>query len=47
MPYKEELTTDKTGVSDQEHRWFRSVLGSLAWYTNVRYDIVYEVNRIA
>ena len=47
MPYKEELTTDKTEVSDQEHKWFRSVLGSLAWYTNVRYDIAYEVNRIA
>ena len=47
MPYKAELTQDTAGVSDQEHKWFRSVLGSLNWYTNVRYDIAYEVARIA
>ena len=47
MPYKAELTDDTEEVSEQEHIWFRSVLGSLGWYTNVRYDIAYEVNRIA
>ena len=29
MPYKGELTADKSGVSEQEHRWYRSMLGSL------------------
>ena len=47
MPYKDELTKDRNGVSDQEHKWFRSVLGSLQWYTQARYDIAYEVSRIA
>ena len=47
MPYKGELTQDPEGVSEQEHKWFRSTLGSLNWYTNARYDIAYEVARIA
>ena len=47
MPYKGELTEDKSGVSEQEHRWYRSMLGSLNWYTNIRYDIAYEVARLA
>ena len=47
MPYKVELTQDTEELGDQEHKWFRSVLGSLGWYTNVRYDIAYEVSRIA
>ena len=47
MPYKGELTADRNGVSDQEHRWFRSMMGSLQWYTQARYDIAYEVSRIA
>ena len=47
MPYKGELTGDKNGVSDQEHRWFRSMMGSLQWYTQARYDIAYEVSRVA
>ena len=47
MPYKGELTRDRNGVSGQEHRWFRSMLGSLQWYTQARYDIAYEVSRIA
>ena len=27
MPYKGELTSDLNGVSEQEHKWFRSVMG--------------------
>ena len=45
MPYKAELTEDTRGVSEQEHKWYRSMLGSLNWYTNARYDIAYEVAR--
>ena len=26
MPYKHELTSDLNGVSEQEHKWFRSVM---------------------
>ena len=29
MPYKHELTSDLNGVSEQEHKWFRLVMGSL------------------
>ena len=47
MPYKHELTSDLNGVSEQEHKWFRSVMGSLQWYAQSRYDISYEVSRIA
>ena len=47
MPYKEELTTNIEELSEQEHKWFRSVLGPLGRYTNVRYGIAYEVSRIA
>ena len=31
MPYKGELTSDLNGVCEQEHKWFRSVMGSLQW----------------
>ena len=47
MPYMAELTKDKGAVTDKEHTWYRSVLGSLQWYTGVRYDIAYEVSRLA
>ena len=33
MPYKGEPTSDLNGVSQQEHKWFRSVMGLLQWYT--------------
>ena len=29
MPYKGELTSDQNGVNEQEHKWFRTVMGSL------------------
>ena len=47
VPYKDELTSDLNFVSEQAHTWFRSVMGSLQWYTQSRYDIAYEVSRIA
>ena len=47
MPYMAELTKDKGAVTEKEHTWYRSVLGSLQWYTGVRYDIAYEVSRLA
>ena len=47
MPYMAELTKDKGAATEQEHKWYRSILGSLQWYTGVRYDIAYEVSRLA
>ena len=47
MPYEDKLTNDKNGVSEQELSWFRSVMGSLRWYAQARYDIAYEVSTIA
>ena len=47
MPYMAELTKDKGAVTQLEHTWYRSVLGSLQWYTGARYDIAHEVSRLA
>ena len=47
MPYKSELYSDNTLLSDQEHKKYRSLVGSLTWFTTTRYDIAYEVNRLA
>ena len=47
MPSKDELYSDLTPLSDQEHKRYRALVGSLTWYTTTRYDIAYEVNRLA
>ena len=47
MPYMSEMTKDKGAVTAVEHKWYRSTLGSLQWYSGVRYDIAYEVSRLA
>ena len=47
MPYKSEIVSDNTPLSKQEHARYRAMVGSLTWYTNLRWDIAYEVNRLA
>jgi hypothetical protein len=47
MPYKDEIYSDPTPLSQQEHKLYRSLVGSLSWFTVTRYDIAYEVNRLA
>ena len=47
MPYMAELHKDTGAVTELEHTWYRSILGSLQWYIGVRYDIAYEVRRLA
>ena len=47
MPYMAELTKNKGAVTEVEHTWYRPVLGSLQLHTGVRYDIAYEVSRLA
>ena len=47
MPTKAELYSDLTPLSHQEHKQYRALVGSLTWFTTTRYDIAYEVNRLA
>ena len=47
MPYKSEIMSDPSPVSDQDHSLYRSIVGSLQWYAGYRYDIAYEVTRLA
>ena len=47
MPDKNEIYSDRTPLSHQEHARFRSLVGSLVWYTNTRWDIAHEVNRLS
>ena len=48
MPDRNELTSNRAGVTKAEHKWIRSCVGSLQYFaTHTRYDIAYEVNRVA
>ena len=47
MPYKDELYSDDTLLSEQEHKEYRSIVGSLVYYTGLRYDIAHDVNRLS
>ena len=47
MPTKEEILSDDTGVSEQEHQEYRAKVGSLSWFVVCRHDIAYEVSRLA
>ena len=47
MPYKHEIYSDTTPLSIQEHKRYRMLVGHLTWFTVTRYDIAYEINRLA
>ena len=48
MPDRNELTSNRAGVTKAEHKWIRSCVGSLQYFaTHTRYDIAYELNRVA
>ena len=48
MPDKEELLGDARAVTEQEHKWYRSVIGMMCYYAvQTRWDISFEVNRAA
>ena len=47
MPYKQDVMSDTTPLSDQEHKQYRSWVGSLSYFLHTRYDIAYEVHRLA
>ena len=48
MPDRDELTSDPTPVTPKQHKWVRRVVGALSYYaTTTRFDISYEVNRVA
>ena len=47
MPNKHEISSDPTPVSEQEHKMYRSLVGSLTYFCETRHDIAYEVTRLA
>ena len=50
MPDKDEMLDDMRPVTPQEHKWIRSNVGSMGYYmyaVQTRWDIAYEINRIA
>ena len=48
MPDRNELTSNRAGVTKAEHKWIRPCVGSLQYFaTHTRYDIAYDVNRVA
>ena len=47
MPCKHDIMSDDTPLSDQEHKQYRSWVGSLSYFLHTRYDIAYEVTRLA
>ena len=47
MPDKQEIYSDDTPLSQQEHAKYRSIVGSLVWFTLTRWDIAHDVNRLS
>ncbi len=47
MPDKKEMMSDPTPLSEQEHKKYRSTVGSLSYFCETRDDITYEVARLA
>lgn len=47
MPYKQDVMSNDTPLSVQEHNKYRSWVGSLSNFLHTRYDIAYEVHRLA
>ena len=47
MPDKHEISSDPEPVTAQEHKLYRSLVGSLMYFTETRMDIVYEVSRLS
>ena len=47
MPNKDEIYSDVTPLSQQEHSIYRSIIGSLVWFTLTRWDIAHDVNRLS
>jgi hypothetical protein len=47
MPSREILTGDTTPVSPAEHKWYRSVVGTMNWYAvATRWDIAHAMSRL-
>ena len=47
MPDKKEIASDPTLLSEQDHKKYRSQVGSLSYFNETRHDIAYEVARLA
>ena len=47
MPDKKEIASDPTLLSEQDHKRYRSQVGSLSYFCETRHDIAYEIARLA
>ena len=47
MPDKHEIASDPALLSEQDHKKYRSQVGSLSYFNETRHDIAYEVARLA
>ena len=47
MPNKHEISSDPTPVTEQEHKLYRSQVGSMSYFCETRHDIIYEVARLS
>ena len=47
MPDKKEIASDPTLLSEQDHKRYRSQVGSLSYFCETGHDITYEVARLA
>ena len=47
MPYKNEMYSDDTLLSMQQHEEYRSMVGSLVYFALLRYDIAHDVSRLS
>jgi hypothetical protein len=47
MPDKHEISSDPELATAQEHKMYRSQVGSLMYFTETRNDIMYEVSRLS
>ena len=47
MPDKKEIASDPTLLSEQDHKKYRSQVGSLSYFCETRHAITYEVARLA
>ena len=47
MPDKKEIASDPTLLSVQNHKRYRSQMGSLSYFCETRHSITYEVARLA
>jgi hypothetical protein len=47
MPDKDHISKDKNSLNEEDHKWFKSLVGQMGWFAiSLRWDIAHSVNRI-